>query len=408
MNDPIVGTARLKRYNTARVLDELRAGSAPQRIVEIAERTGLTRSTVATIMEELESDGWLRRHDPAGSLGRPAARFTVTPGRFHVVGVDIGLHRVVTEVADASGTVLASADAQHELHDGRDLLRLASATIDRALGDAGLTRPAVAALSIASVGMIDHAEGRVRVIRGIDAWTDLDLTRELGRGFTCTAELDNDANLAALAMSQLDDCPPSFLTVQWGERLGAGLVLDGRLYRGPLGAAGEIGALRVIDPWSGEPAALEAVVGAERIDEVARLVAARDPFTRLASVLGAEAATAQVFERANDGERAAIEIVDLLADVAARALAPILLALDLHRMYVTGGIARGGEVLTAALQRRLDVGGASPIDVRLSPFTENTVVRGAITAALHSAWESALDGGLGRAERAAEPRRATR
>ncbi|MFD5863317.1 ROK family protein [Agromyces sp. NPDC127015] len=395
MNDPIVGTARLKRYNTARVLDELRSGGEPVRIVEIAERTGLTRSTVATIIEELDADGWLRRHDPLGALGRPAARFSVTPERFHVLGVDIGLHRVVAEVADAAGAVIAEANALHEVHDGRELLRLVNATVDRALAAAALERDGIAAVSVASVGMIDRAEGRVRVIRGIDAWTDLDLTRELGRGFGVDVDLDNDANLAALAMSELDDCPPSFLTVQWGERLGAGLVLDGRLYRGPLGAAGEIGALMVTDPWSGERATLEAVVGAEHIDEIARLVAARDPFTRLASELGAEAAAAHVFERANDGERAATEIVDQLADVAARALAPILLALDLHRVYVTGGIARGGDVLTAALERRLTAIGAAPIEVRLSPFAENTVVRGAVTAAVRSAWESALDGGLG-------------
>ncbi|UOQ90719.1 ROK family transcriptional regulator [Agromyces endophyticus] len=394
MNDPIVGTARLKRYNTGRVLDELRAGDEPVRIVEIAERTGLTRSTVATIIDELDADGWLRRHDPVGSLGRPAARFTVASERFHVLGVDIGLHRVVAEVADAAGTVIAEANASHEMRDGRELLRLVNVTVDRALADAGLDRAAIAAVAVASVGMIDRAEGRVRVIRGIDAWTDLDLTRELGRGFDVAVDLDNDANLAALAMSELDDCPPSFLTVQWGERLGAGLVLDGRLYRGTLGAAGEIGALMVTDPWSGDRAPLEAVVGAERIDEVARLVAARDPFTRLASELGPEAAAAHVFERANDGERAATEIVDLLADVAARALTPILLALDLHRVYVTGGIARGGDVLTAALERRLTARGAEPIDVRLSPFAENTVVRGAVTAAVRSAWGSAIDGGL--------------
>jgi predicted NBD/HSP70 family sugar kinase len=394
VKDPIVGTARLKRYNTARVLDELRAGAEPARIVEIAERTGLTRSTVATIIEELDADDWVRRHEPVESLGRPAARYTIDPTRLHVVGIDIGLHRVVTEIADASGSLIAESAAQHDLHDGRALLGLANATIDRALAHARLGREQIASVSIASVGMIDRAAGRVRVIRGIDAWTDLELTRELGRGFTCDIELDNDANLAALAMSHLDDCPPSFLTVQWGERLGAGLVLDGRVYRGPLGAAGEIGALRVTDPWSGEPATLEAVVGAERIDEVARLVAARDPFSRLASELGPEAATAQVFERANNGERESTEIVDLLADVAARALAPVVLALDLHRLYITGGIARGGAVLTEALERRLERAGAGPVEVQLSPFAENTVVRGAVTAAVRSAWESALDGGL--------------
>ncbi|WP_157007321.1 ROK family protein [Agromyces laixinhei] len=399
MSDPVVGTARLKRQNTANVLGELRARPEPVRIVEIAERTGLTRSTVATIIDELDADGWVRRHDPAGSLGRPAARFTIAPSRFHVVGVDIGLHRVVSEVADASGDVIAAATVQHELHDGRELLRLAATTIDRALGDAALTRKDAAAVSVASVGMVDHASGRVRIIRGLDAWTELDLADELGRGFTGAVELDNDANLAALAVSQLDDCPPSFLTVQWGARLGAGLVLERRVYRGPLGAAGEIGALKVVDPWSGDAATLEAVVGAERIDEVARLVAARDPYTRLASALGPEAATAQVFERANDGERAATEIVDLLAEVAANALAPILLVLDLHRVYITGGIARGGGVLTAALERRLAAGGASPVEVRVSPFAENTVVRGAVAAALRTAWGTALDGGLGSGDR---------
>ncbi|MDR2998434.1 MAG: ROK family transcriptional regulator [Microbacterium sp.] len=378
MESTIVGTARLKRQNTGLVLGTLRAADRPMRIAEVAAETALTRATVATIVDALERDGWVSRHAPEGALGRPALRYGIDPSRVHVIGLDLGLHRIVVELADAAGEVLARRSEAHDLRDGDALLALANANIDAVLTEAGLAREDVLRMTVGAVGMIDRGAGRVREVRGIRALTELDLTDELGRGVR-GVDLDNDADLAAMAMTRLDGAPASFLTVQWGERLGAGLVLDGRLYRGPAGAAGELGGLPVVDPWSGSPSQLEQVVGANRVSEVA---------ARGQGIIG-------LFDAVARGDAEAAAILDEVAGVVAAALAPVLLALDLHDVFITGGMARGGETLTAALERRLGLLGPGPRSVQLSPFLEDTVVRGATEAALRSAWSEVLEGRLG-------------
>ncbi|MFE6736059.1 ROK family protein [Microbacterium sp. NPDC057650] len=378
MDSTIVGTARLKRQNTGLVLGTLRAADRPLRIAEVALTTELTRSTVATIVDALERDGWVSRHAPEGALGRPALRYGVDASCIHVVGLDLGLHRIVVELADAAGTVLARRSTPHALRDGASLVALAGANIDAVLAEAGLAREDIRRMTVGAVGMIDRGAGRVREVRGMSALTEVDLPDELGRGMA-SVDLDNDADLAAVAMTRLAGAPMSFLTVQWGERLGAGLVLDGRLYRGPAGAAGELGGLPVQDPWSGAPSQLERVVGANRVSEVA----------------GHGKGIVGLFDAVTQGETGAAAVLDEVVGVAAGALAPVLLALDLHDVFITGGMARGGEVLTAALERRLGLFGLGPLSVKLSPFMEDTVVRGATEAALRAAWTEVLEGRLG-------------
>ncbi|GAA1762842.1 ROK family transcriptional regulator [Agromyces humatus] len=386
-----VGTARLKQLNTDRVMNELRRREEPVRIVELAHSIGLARPTVAQIVEELTGRGWLSHHEPIESLGRPAVRVAVNRRRFPVIGIDLGAHRVAVRLCDAGGAPLATAEIRHSTTDGRELLKIAGAAISKVTAEAHVDADEISVTTAASVGIVDHRSGRVRYVRGIDKWSELDLVAELSALVGGVVAIDNDANLAAQAMLADDQPSASFLTIQWGARLGAGLVLDRRLYHGVSSAAGEIGALRVRDAWSREWSSLEGAVGAARIAEVARLEAARDPNGTFARDIVDIDATEYVFRRASEGNRTAIDVVERIAGVAAEALAPICLALDLDRVYITGGIARAGAVLTNAVERGLNEISRVPISVLVSPYAEDTVVHGAVAASVERLWDELVD-----------------
>lgn len=389
------GTSIVKRVNTGRVLAELRRRDAPVRIIEIAEATGLARPTVAQIVDELIASGWLHVHEHLETVGRPAIRVSLNVRRAASLGLDVGPHRIIAQVRDGSGALLGGADLRHAVRDGSRLLELALKVVAEALESAGTAPADIAAACVASIGVVDETTGRVHVIREIDGWEQVDIAAEFGAALGCPVRVDNDANLAARAMLSLDQTPASFMTIQWGERIGAGLVLDHRVFRGANSGAGEIGSLPVRDPWAAEWASLEQVIGSKRIGEVVHLFAARDPDGSFAAGVDRADPTEYVFRRAAAGDRTAEFIIDEIATVMIGAIAPIALALDLSRIFITGGIARGGEVLTDALERALRGKTLVPIEVGLSPFAEDTVVRGATIAAVDTAWDRILTQELG-------------
>jgi predicted NBD/HSP70 family sugar kinase len=390
MNNPVVGTAVLKRINTARVLEEVRGRADPARISEIAAATQLTRPTVAQIVEEFLDRGWAVGHDPSESLGRPALRIAVNPAAFHVVGLDIGTHRIAAEVSDARGATLATGSRRHALSGPREIFDLCGEVIAATIADARVDARTVRATTVATLGIVEGDKRRVRYARAIQDWTELDLAGSLDSLAHGAISIENDANLAARAMRDLPGTPSSFLAVQWGERLGAGLVLGGQVFRGMSSAAGEIGDMRVTDPWSGQIVGLEELVGSARIGSVVRDESKRYPWSALALSLDEDDPTEAVFRLAAEDDPLAAGIVGEIVGVVANVLAPICLALDLDRVFITGGIARAGSPLVEALGRSLTKLAATPIAVEMSPLAENTVVRGAVANAVDVAWKQIM------------------
>lgn len=369
------GTVQLRLLNTRRVLSTLRRAESPVRIAELAAATSLTRPTVAQIVSDLEGRGWVQRHDPVGATGRPAARYALAHRALAVLAIDAGAHRAVVEVVGLDGAVRSRREQRHRRRLGPGLLELLRTMSAECLDEAGLRADAVLAATVASPGIIDQATGDIEMRHSLGGWRTGDVVDHLRPVVGGTVAVENDANLAAQAMREVVGMPDSFLGLQWGRRLGAGLVLDGRVHPGALGAAGEIGSLLVTDPPTGDLRQLEEVVQVDR----------------LARVAGVETTTERMLADAAAGEENAVAALGRAVDPIAAAVAPICLALDLHVVTVSGAIARGGAALAEALRGRLAARGATDVACVLSPFLEDTVLRGAASHAIETGWRGLLD-----------------
>lgn len=164
-----------------------------------------------------------------------------------LLGLDIGGTKVSLSVGEADGRVLASArvpmnpnaDPAHLLNDcAKQLVALAA---QHAPG-----RPP-AAIGAACPGPISYAEGRFLDPPNMPRWHGFQIRKWLAEHFTFPSAMMNDANAAALAEwlwgAAKGATTAVFLTMSTG--MGAGLIIDGRLYEGPLGLAGEIGRVRL-------------------------------------------------------------------------------------------------------------------------------------------------------------------
>ncbi|HVH20096.1 MAG TPA: ROK family protein [Myxococcota bacterium] len=182
------------------------------------------------------------------------------------LGIDVGGSKLALALADGANAPLRASRRQAWTPSGdaaRDVALLVAEARRLLDGEGGA---ALRALGVCAPGPLDSQAGIVHGPPNLPGWRDVPLVSWLEREFGCAVALENDANAAALAEWQARTPRPAslvYLTLSTG--VGAGLVLDGRLYRGAHDLAGEVGHAPIV--WDGELCAcglrgcLEAYVG---------------------------------------------------------------------------------------------------------------------------------------------------
>jgi len=368
-------TSVLRRLTHLTTLQTVRSGGA-MTLAHIARASGLSRPTVASQLEELAEQGWVEEQPAESSGGRPARRYRFRAQAGYAVGADIGAHTVRIGVADLAGDVLVTRRARvAETASAADRLAVARETLTAALDEAQVARSQVLAAAVGTVGVVDSA-GRV-TLSVLPQWSGVDLAGRLSRSLPCPLLVENDANLAALAEHWLGASreADNVVHVLAGRRNGAGLIIDGRLFRGRSGAAGEIGALDLLG-WDEAPGELAQAAGAEA-----------DP----------ETAVELVFAAARAGDATAREAVERFAVRLAQGIAAMVLTVDPDLIVVGGGVSLAREALIGPLTEQVGKLCLSTPALRISELGEEAVMMGAIKLALADVDRRllGLDAGLG-------------
>jgi predicted NBD/HSP70 family sugar kinase len=333
----------------------------------LSARTGLSRPTVEDALARLTATGVAEELSPDqrnGKVGRPARQYRFRPEAGVVLGLDIGEHRVVAIAADLAGTTLATTTRTVRAADsGGARMAAARSAIRSALADAGRTRADLWAVTAGTVGVID-GEGLVVRCDLLPDWTGRNLAAQLRRSLACPVTVENDANLAALAenwrgaAAGVDDV----IYLLASHRLGAGILIGGRVHRGFGGAAGEIGALRLLH-WDSAARHLARL----------SLPVAEDDLDTVAERIFAEA-------RAGDGE--SLATVEEFAHDLAAGIAAMASTIDPEVVVIGGRTARGGDILTGPVQRRLGSLCLRAPRVVVSALDDEAVALGAVRTAL--------------------------
>jgi predicted NBD/HSP70 family sugar kinase len=244
----------LREFNRLRIVDFLRTNGTASR-AELARRTGLSRSTVSTLVADLQRRGLVveraGQFAGEGQPGRPAALLELDPSAAFAVGVDFDHDKIRVAVSDLSRSVLAEATtpAYDVDHDATGSLDTAAALVEQVLEEAAVDRERVLGVGIALAGPIDHDRSRLHPSDVLAGWADIDAAGELERRVNAPCYVDNDANLGALAEVTLGAGRnarfATYISISSG--IGAGIVVDGRPYHGHRGTAGEVGHV-VVDP----------------------------------------------------------------------------------------------------------------------------------------------------------------
>jgi predicted NBD/HSP70 family sugar kinase len=237
--------------NQRKLADALRA-LGPSTRADLAAATGLSRATVSTTLGDLAELGLVIEPGgttPAGpSGGRPASVVQLSPSAGVAVGVDIGRRHLNVAVSDLAHNVLAEDGLRlepHEEHSAPVMLDRAAKLVQETLSAAGRSFADVIGVGLGIPAPVVTNTGLIGASNILPAWSGLRPADEFTRRLNIPVCVENDANLGALAehLWGAGRASRSLVYLKLATGIGGGMVIEGRLFRGVSGTAGEIGHL---------------------------------------------------------------------------------------------------------------------------------------------------------------------
>lgn len=239
------------------LLELVRSGRAVTRGA-LQQATGLSRATVGQRLDRLFRAGWLREgaggpvDSPLG--GRPSITLEFDDAHAVVLAADLDTRHARACVLSLTGEILAEHSGTLVIEDGPDaVLGELGRWFAELLEKAGQPAEEVCGIGLAVPGPVDLESGRVVQPPIMPGWDGYDIRGRLARAFTehtgsgpVPVLVDNDANLMAYGEQRTahPDCS-AFVLVKVSTGIGAGVVVDGSVYRGIDGGAGDLGHIRV-------------------------------------------------------------------------------------------------------------------------------------------------------------------
>lgn len=336
----------LREANRARIVDAIKKhGGLTQ--VELAGATGLSPATVSNIVKELSSSGVLHTTQSIRS-GRRAQHVTLAHALGLVVGVHFSTRHMRIALADVAHTVVAENHMPlAKDHRADNELDKVSMLLTDMLDSVDATRDEVLAIGIALPAPVDSASGMIArggIMRG---WDGVVVAEAMERRVKRPVFVDNAANLTALAESRLGAGRGrrTSVTLDIGDGIGAGLLLNGQIFRGRHGVAGEFGhtTIRENGPLCrcGNRGCLESIAGGPAILEELR--------DHLGSLkLG------DVVLQAMAGDARCIRAIADAGRHIGIATANLCNIIDPERIVVGGELARAGELLLGPLRHAVE------------------------------------------------------
>jgi predicted NBD/HSP70 family sugar kinase len=365
----------LRAANRERVLALLRS-QGPMTQAQLARASGLSPATVSSIARDLREEGWLDGADEGA--GRRAA-LALSRSAGVAVGIDFGKTHVRVVVSDLAHEVLAETEQPHDVdHAAAAGVALAGSLVRGLLDEVGAVSSHVTGVGMGLPGPLRLDTGEVGDSSILPGWIGARPEQLMSEELGLPVRVENDANLGALAevvWGAGRGCT-DVVYVKAATGVGAGLVLNGRLYHGVGGTAGEIGHITVDETGPicrcGNRGCLETFAGGEAV--VAPL---RQHY--------GEIALRDVITHPQAGEPGCRRVLHDAGRALGLAVAGVCNLLAPERVIVGGELAQAGDILlddVRAMVRRTAIGAARELPVVAGVLGERAEVLGAVALVL--------------------------
>jgi len=379
------------------ILDLIRSSGRVSRI-ELSERSGLTEATISKIVRSLLLDGLVVEAGYGDSTGgkRPVLLALNTESRY-AVGISLDAEHIVYVIADVTGRPVHTMTAAGT---GRsappDVIKRVAKESQRLLRKQGIADADLVGIGIAGAGRLDRAGGVLRSSKKASEWEDFAVADALHDASGLPVIFDNDANCAALGEFWSGRVPATrdFATAYMASGIGAGIVINGDVYRGASSNVGEIShmTLDINGPecWCGSRGCLEVLATPAAVVQRAQQDAALSERLGIAGdTIDVRHAFALIGRAAMSGDTAAVALIEQSAEYLAKALLSVVNMLDIDTLFLGGpGFAEAGQIYLRTARDELAAHAfmrtVHPVSVEMSAVGPEAAALGAASVVLHS------------------------
>ncbi|MEW9669383.1 ROK family transcriptional regulator [Ammoniphilus sp. 3BR4] len=381
MTSGMVGSFQfMKSLNKSLILNVIRLDGPISR-AEIAKKTNLTPPTVTNLVGELlESNLVIESDLGTSSGGRKPIMLRIHASAFHVIGIDVG----------ASHLKVVSANLNAEIIDtllvkmpnpitSENFLKLLVQSIETMLDKSGLQKDTILGIGVGMHGLVDPQKGVARYAPNLDL-RQIPIREELETAFDLPVEIENDVRAMALGESWFGNGQgiDNFICINVGMGIGAGIILDNKLFTGSSFTAGEVGHT-TIDPEGpkcscGNYGCLQAIAAgpaiAARVQKEIRLGRESLITEVVCGDLGGITGET-VHQAALQGDPLAIEALENTGRYLGIGVANLINILNPSRVILGGGVSKAGEFILGPMKETVEkraLNSASICTVKLGDY----------------------------------------
>lgn len=355
----IIPTQSVKNINKHTIIDLIRFTPGGISRVELARQMNLTRAAITSIINDLQAAGLVREVENQLTGGRKPIVLEINPELGYVVGIDMGSTHVSLILADFSAREIQELHMPFNINLGpRVCLDQVDTYLRDMLQKAGLTLADIKAVGAGVPGPIVAEAGMVSGPPIMPGWDGFPIRDTLQGRWGCPVTLNNDAELGALGEwaygAGRGERDLAYIKVGIG--IGAGLLLDGQIYGGITGSAGEIGHITINENGPecqcGNRGCLEAMAGGQAIANRAIEAVRKGQRTLLTEKLPVESITHQdVIAAARRGDLLSQQIVAEAGSHLGTAIASLVNLFNPSMVVIGGGVAQIGDLLLEPIRR---------------------------------------------------------
>jgi predicted NBD/HSP70 family sugar kinase len=376
----------IRSINRSNILNLIKTRGEVSRVA-IAHITGLSAGTVTTITGQLIKEGLVFEKETGDSSGgRPPIILTVNPRGGFVIGIKLMESKAVGALTDLKAGILAkdSIDLHNtkveESVDGLVLL------VNRLIHTANIPKKKLMGVGIGLAGVVDSMHGIVRQNPFL-GWKNIPLRDLLQSQMKVPVYIDNDVNTLTLSEKWLNKGLPedNFIVITIGRGVGMGIVINGKIYRGKGGGAGELGHV-VVDPNGplcdcGKHGCLESFISDRALVNTAR----REVNPEIADL-------DELIQRANAGQPEAVQVLARAGKILGIQIANLINIFDPNLIIISGEGIRMGDVffnpVRAAFHECVMPGLSEDIKIRVDSWGDDIWALGAASLVIGEVFNS--------------------
>ncbi len=385
----------VKNLNKHAVLDLIRFTSGGISRAELAQRMDLSRAAMTAIVNDLLETDVIRETEARSShSGRPPIILEINPSRGHVIGIDMGASHLTIALADFTAQIVDEIEISFDVAQGPEpSLAQAEMLLFELLEKNDMRLDQIHAIGLGVPGPIVSEAGLVIAPPIMPGWDGYPIRKSLEHKWGRPVSLNNDAELGVLGEwaygAGRGENDLAFIKV--GSGIGAGLLLNGQIYHGATGSAGEIGHLTIEENGPlcdcGNTGCLEALAGGKAIARQAKEAVERGQRTLLANMGPVEELTARdVAAAARRGDLVSQQIIAQAGSWLGIAIAGMVNIFNPRMVIVGGGVSQMGDLLLQpirdAVHRRSLPAAAQTVKINTAVLRRRSSSMGAVVQAL--------------------------